>query len=238
MSQTPDLTIYRLIHRGMRADTARLASAVRSLTEAERTRRVPDIERWYKGFLTEFKGHHTVEDDIFFPALADRLPEFADRMGRLDAEHHRLESALVGVEEAVKALADPDVSWREVHGDAVEALVAADMELTLHLDHEDVDVLPLFVAHMSQIDYDELGERAQKQQGFANMAWTLPWLMSQTTTDEETLMRTEAPLPLKLLWYATRGRYDRLTRRALGQFAFAPYEEGRAAPGTGTATAA
>lgn len=225
MSENPDLTLYRLIHRGMRADTARLASAVGSLTEAERSRRVPHIERWYQGFLTEFQGHHTVEDDIFFPALAERLPEFADRMGRLDAEHHTLEAALLGVDEAVKALGDPGVAWRDVHADATDALVVADRELTLHLDHEDADVLPLFVAHMSKVDYDELGERAQKSQGFANMAFTLPWLMSQTTAEEEAKIRAEAPLPLKLLWYATRRRYARLTDRALGQLARMPYDD-------------
>ena len=224
MSEHPDLTVYRIIHRGMRADTARLTAAVRSLTEAERARRVPDIVRWYKGFLTEFQGHHTVEDDIFFPALAERVPIFADRLERLDAEHHTLEAALVGVDEAVRSLADPEVAWRDVHRDALDALVVADNELTLHLDHEDADVLPLFVRHMSKIEYDELGERAQKQLSFGNMAFALPWIMSQTTDDELKKMRAEAPLPLKLIWYATRGRYARLASRALGEYAGAPYE--------------
>ena len=94
MTEQPDLTLYKLIHKGMRGDTARLAAAVAGLTEADRSARMPAIVRWYEGFFRDFELHHAAEDDIFFPALAERLPVFADRMARLDAEHHVLLSAL------------------------------------------------------------------------------------------------------------------------------------------------
>ena len=68
MQPLPDLTLYRIIHRGMRTGTARVADALTTM-------RSPDVDRagrlaqWYEGFLEEFHLHHTVEDTIFFPAL-------------------------------------------------------------------------------------------------------------------------------------------------------------------------
>ncbi len=219
MTDHPDLTMYRLIHRGMRADTARLTAVVTGLSEADRLRRMPAVTRWYEGFLQEFELHHSAEDEIFFPALAERVPVFADQLARLDAEHHALEAALLAVGEALGQLADADVAWQSVRADAVDALRVAETELTLHLDNEDADVLPLFVRHMSLIEYEEIGERALKRVAPKHLLFSVPWVMRQATEEESRKIRAGAPLPLKILWYASRGRHARLTRRALGEAA-------------------
>lgn len=216
MAEHPDLTMYKIIHRGMRADTTRLATAVAALTEADRAKRMPKLERWYGGFFHDFELHHSAEDELFFPALAERVPAFADRLARLDAEHHTLEAALVTVGEALRALADPGVSWSSVHADALDALRVAQWELTTHLDHEDVHVLPLFVTHMSKIDYEEIAERALKQQPASQLTFAVSWVMSNATGAERRRILDEAPLPLKVVWYLGRGRYARLTKKALG----------------------
>ena len=217
MTETPDLTLYHLMHRGMRADTARLAAAVKRITEADRTTRVPVLRRWYAGFMHEFEDHHSAEDDIFFPALADRVPVFADQIARLDAEHHRLETALTAVGEALVQLGDREVAWRSVYADAVDALAGADNELTLHLDFEDADVLPLFVRHMSVLEYEDLGERALKNAKLNHLVFGVPWVVSQATDEERAGLLAKAEMPMKMLWYATRGRYARLSRKALGE---------------------
>ena len=216
MTEQPDLTLYKLIHKGMRGDTARLAAAVRSLTETDRSARMPAMVRWYQGFFHDFELHHAAEDDLFFPALAERVPRFADRLDRLDAEHHVLVSALETVRDALDALADPEVDWRSVRDDAVDAIATADDELTTHIDHEDADVLPLFVRHMSRIEYDEIGERALKAASPKALLFSVPWVMSQAEGDERIRLFKEAELPMKVIWYATRGRYARLAEKAFG----------------------
>lgn len=216
MAEHPDLTTYKIIHRGMRADTTRLATAVAALTEADRAKRMPKLLRWYTGFFHDFELHHSAEDELFFPALAERVPVFADRLARLDAEHHTLEAALVSVGEAVRELADPNVSWSSVHGDALDALRVTQSELTMHLDHEDEHVLPLFVTHMTKIDYDEIAERALKRQPASQLTFAVSWVMSNATTAERRRILDEAPLPLKVVWYLNRGRYARLAEKALG----------------------
>lgn len=217
MAEHPDLTMYKIIHRGMRADTARLAAAVAGMTEADRAKRMPKLVRWYAGFFHDFELHHSAEDELFFPALAERVPAFADRLARLDAEHHTLEAALVTVGEAVRELGDATVRWSSVHGDALDALRVAESELTMHLDHEDEHVLPLFVSHMTKIDYDEIAERALKRQPASQLAFAVSWVMSNATDAERRHILGEAPLPLKVVWKLNRGRYERLSKNALGE---------------------
>jgi iron-sulfur cluster repair protein YtfE (RIC family) len=214
VTEHPDLTGYRLLHRGMRTDASRLRDAVKNITEADRRRRAPVLSRWYGGFLGEFRHHHTVEDDIFFPALARRLAAFEDQVALLADEHRRLEGALVAVEAAVGDLADPHTAFATSHTAAVEALEVASSELFVHLDHEDADVLPLFVNHMSAIEFDEIEERAAKSLPRSQIAFSVPWLLSQTNAAERRHLMKGAPLFLKLVWYLTRGRYARLVNHA------------------------
>jgi hypothetical protein len=216
MTEHPDLTGYRLLHQGMRTDASRLSDAVSTMTEADRQRRAPLLSRWYAGFLGEFRHHHTVEDELFFPALAARLPVFEDQVARLDHEHRRLEEVLVAVEAAVDDLADPHAAFTTSYDDAVDAVRVAGAELTAHLDHEDANVLPLFVAHMSVIDFDEIEERAARSLPRSQIAFSVPWLVSQTSDDERRRLMKDAPLFLRLVWYMTRERYARLSNAALG----------------------
>ena len=174
MTEHPDLTGYHLLHRGMRIDASRLRDAVATMTEPDRRRRAPALSRWYGGFLGEFRHHHTVEDEIFFPALARRVAVFEDQVALLGDEHRRLEEVLVVVEGAVGQLADPHADFTSSHSDAVDALEVACVELNGHLDHEDADVLPLFVAHMSFIEFDEIEERAAKSLPRSQIAFQCP----------------------------------------------------------------
>jgi hypothetical protein len=86
----------------------------------------------------------------------------------------------------------------------------------IDLDHEDADVLPLFVRHMSKLEYDEIGERALKRSRPKDLLFSVPWIISQAQGEERNRVYREAALTMKILWLATRGRYARLAARALG----------------------
>jgi hypothetical protein len=212
----PDLLGYHLLHQGMRADTARLQTAVDGLTEPERTRRGASVARWYAGFLGEFDHHHMVEDDILFPALAARCESFRTLLPRLHEEHERLERALNAVSSDLGALRDPAVSWSIAHPRARRSVETAGAELNGHLDYEDSSVLPLFEAHMSAVDYGELEQQAARSLPRAQIAFSVPWLLSQADPTERRHLLQGAPFVLRLLWYVTRGRYRRLVVRAFG----------------------
>src|SRR5262245_13846873 len=124
---TPDITItYRAVHRALRAGAHRLAD---SAAEPRSAARVRAIAKYWKGYSAEVLAHHSAEDDIFFPALVERVPCAAELMARTDADHHYLDELM--------ALADSEVAAVEQGaGQQVLARVFAELAelMDRHLD--------------------------------------------------------------------------------------------------------
>jgi hypothetical protein len=214
--ELPDLTTYRVLHRGMRLDSARLAGAVAGVDEADRTTRGPALVRWYAGFYGELHEHHTVEDTIFFPAILERVPVFDGQIDRIEAEHDRLEEVLVEARSRLVRLGDPGVAWPTAVAEAADITTELRQLLDAHLGFEDADVLPLFVRHFTREDYEDLNERALKHVKLGQLIFGIPWAVEAATEDEFRHMYDDAPLAFKLLWYATRRRYNRMAQEAFG----------------------
>jgi hemerythrin-like domain-containing protein len=210
----PDLTTFAVLHRAMRVDGTRLAAAVAAVGDADRTR-VAALARWYRGFCAELHEHHTVEDELFFPVLADRVPSFDGHAERIELEHHQLDDALAGVGAALDALAEPGGRVAS-HTRAVAATRELADLLERHLGFEDADVLPLYVRHFTADEYAEIEQRARKRASLANLTFTIPWGAQAASDDERARMFGAAPLAFRLVWYASRRRYARLAERALG----------------------
>ncbi|MFJ6391556.1 nitroreductase/quinone reductase family protein [Streptomyces sp. NPDC091972] len=85
-------------------------------------------------FCQGLHNHHTGEDTVMFPFLADRHPEAAPALDRLRAEHEHIATL---VAELRKTLADPDLDT--VRGE-VDRLTS---ELEAHLTYEEAQLFPL-----------------------------------------------------------------------------------------------
>ena len=212
-ADTPDLTSYRNIHVALCRAPHRLAASVR-LTTPEDRRRSTALARYWKGYAGEVLTHHTVEDDVFFPALVGRCAEAAGLLARTDDEHHRLDALMTSVGEGMTRL---------LHGSdlrsfsLIDDLDALGDLMDAHLSFEDEEILPLFERHFSADEYAELDRAAIAAVGLgAQAAFTVPFALAVVTDEERATMLAEAPLPLKVLYRATRGRHARLEERALG----------------------
>lgn len=210
------MTTFTVLHRAMRLDARRLADAVETLDDGGR--RAAALSRWYRGLRTELIAHHSVEDELFFPVLAERVPSFAAHGERIEADHHQLDVTLGDVATALDALAavDGPLAGTEARARAQASTRELSQLLDRHLGFEDADVLPLYLRHFTPDEYGEINERAMEMASKASLVFTIPWAMEAATADERARMLGEAPLAFRLLWYASRGRYARLSRRALG----------------------
>jgi hemerythrin-like domain-containing protein len=221
---TPDLDRFYQLHQNMRIDSARLAAAVAGLTPDDR--RTGSLARWARGFTMEIEHHHSVEDNIFFPALAERVPLFAAAFAPgLDDDHHHLHVVLATINEALADLGRPGAEWADAHGRAVAATAELHEHLMDHLAIEDNDVLPLYARHFTAAEYEELDERAVKSLQPKQIPFTVPWVVAHCTDAQREVLLKTAPLPLKLAWYATRGRFARMERRAFDGIAANPLAE-------------
>jgi hemerythrin-like domain-containing protein len=219
---TPDLTTYRLIHRSIRRSTARLATAVATVTDADRYERGQQLARWYAGFEGELHIHHTVEDDFFFPALFDRVPALRGYLERIDDEHHELTELIDATRAAIGALTDPSVPFAAAVAGASDRAGQLDALMDRHLDFEDAEVLPLFTRHMDAADYDEIEKKAMATPKLGALRFTVPWMMANANDEEQRLLLDNAPFMMKVLWIATRRGYDRMATAAFGDVVAAP----------------
>ena len=159
----PDLSVYHAVHAGLRKAAHQLAATAGGLDTTE-PRQLKAFRSYWKGYEGEVLTHHTVEDDFFFVALADRVPVARDYMARIGAEHHDLD----------ELMSESNLAIGRVAAGADGAAAAAELVLQelaphmdAHLDFEDAEILPLFERHFTAEEYSELDQRAMKSLGSA-----------------------------------------------------------------------
>lgn len=216
MPETPDLTSWLLIHQAMRQTSDRLAVALADLDEGDRDR-ARALARWFRGFDGELHHHHSVEDDIVFPALAARVPSYQPDCGdEIEADHQRLDELLCELRSSLAAMADRG-EWGLPLGRARAASSELAELLQRHLELEDRDVLPVVQRHFTKAEFDAMHEQASKSLSLGQARFTVPWIMCEIDADQRARLWAEAPLVLRLVHRASRRGYARLAAAALGQ---------------------
>ena len=103
-------------------------------------------------YIDEFpeRQHHPKETELLFPPIAQRAPEVAEAIARLDREH-------AGGEAAVRELGHLLLAW-ELMGESRRAtfVEALDRYITFYLEHmrlEETVVLPAALQHLTDEDW-------------------------------------------------------------------------------------
>ncbi|MGH9117449.1 MAG: hypothetical protein ACRD0A_06115 [Acidimicrobiales bacterium] len=108
------------------------------------------------------------------------------------------------------------MAWAEASRQATNCASELHRLLERHLTFEDEFVLPLFTRHFSADEYHALDVRAAGFVALGQRRFSISWAMANAEPTEQASLLNRAPLALKILWYATRSRYRRLTAAAFG----------------------
>jgi hemerythrin-like domain-containing protein len=211
----PDLSNYRQIHRALRVSAERLVVGLSSVAIGD-VRRCNGIARWFAGYGAELTHHHHLEDTIFFPALAERVPAHGECSTPLDDDHATLETLIPRLADALTKLKGGGTGWIDHREQALAMAIELRDLLTDHLAFEDADVLPMFERHFTVEEYDEIDKRALKEVNVRQALFTVPWYMATAEPSAAARTLAEAPLPLKIVHRITRRRYARLVQQAFG----------------------
>jgi len=216
----PDMSDYRVIHHCLRIAPHRMAAAVAEVEPGDLVR-AQALHRYWVGYAGEVLAHHTVEDDVFFPRLIERVPVAADHLARVEGDHHHLDELMDACSDALRRFAG--AASPSSADDAIAVLQELAELMDRHLDFEDEDLVPLFGRHFTASEYEELTEAAVKGLSIKQAAFTVPFVMHWASPADRAKMLGEAPLPMRVIYRLTRGRHARLTALALGRAA-APQE--------------
>jgi Hemerythrin HHE cation binding domain len=223
MTNAPDITEVTNIHNQMRRDTRRFVEAVRIATPDERAARLGPLVRWARGFGHELHLHHPLEDNLFFPALAERVPGVVGVLDGLEADHETVARLLEEWGPAAEGLTDTTVPFAEARSRMLEMAITLRDLLSRHLDVEDDEVWPLFSIHYTAEEYEALHARAVKYLPKTGLGFSVPWNVFAQDEAIRARMIDTAPLALRVLFRLTKGRYLRLVAAAFADVPDIPF---------------
>jgi len=211
-----DLTEMLAAHRAFRRDLDLFVAATRDIPLDDREAWRLLNRRW--GLFCEvLHGHHTAEDEGVWPALRARAEEAGDRgtlavLDAMDDEHADIDPLLASLSEGFACLAtEPDARAR---GEQAALTVTAREQLGRHLDHEEVDALPLVQRYLSPDDWARIvKEHVARPASLRAAVETIGWGLHDLP---DPVIARLLPAPVRLLWRLfVRKPFDRRQRRLL-----------------------
>ena len=204
-----------VVHRAFRREFTLLPRLVREVMPGD-TARAAVLAAHTRMLLKGLHLHHTSEDELLWPKLLDRCPPDAALVERMETQHEVVAAAIDRLGPALvrwEAEARPAVS--EEVATALEEMTAA---LCEHLDEEERHVLPLAARHISQAEWDELGEHGMAEMSRAELPLMFAAALEDATPDERRDMTAKLPLPVRVLFRLVFLRkYERYITRVRGR---------------------
>jgi hemerythrin-like domain-containing protein len=191
-----DVRDMYVVHRAFRRELGLLPGLVRAVAPGD-TGRAAVLIRHARMLLQGLHLHHTAEDDLLWPKLLERCPPDAGLVHRMEAQHEQVEhlTGLLGpaldrwAVEARPAVAEEVAS-------TLEALQAVLVE---HLAEEEREILPLAERHVTQEEWDQLGQHGKGQMSARDLPLLFGSLLEECSPEERTMMLHVVPFPVRLL---------------------------------------
>jgi hypothetical protein len=198
-------------HRAFRRDTSRFIQALGQLDPADR-RTSAALVAWFDAAMQALHHHHTIEDEIFWPALRGRSRAFAALEQAMHEEHAALDTAIEEATTSVTALGAADPQVREsARRRAEDAVVRMRAILVEHLDHEEAGALPLLGEAFTVEEYRQLDRRVTELFTPKELGFGACWYLDAASPTERAVISAGLPRPFRLLYpVALRPSYRRL----------------------------
>lgn len=189
---------FALMHVAMRRDARRIVKAAPNVTHAG----ADAVGSWFGQLLEVIEWHHRTEDDVLFPELRRRVPDFAAKEKELAHDHNELDQSMADVAKALRGdLAALPAAARKFENILLE-----------HLKVEEPIVFPVFVDDLTRQQYLDIESQVMRSAGPGMRTFLFPWLfdgVDKRTADAAAAVTIPAPVRLAgntvLKW-----RYDRL----------------------------
>lgn len=189
-----DMAIVHVTFRNAFTESARLVRA-RPTPSPERVEFLADHIDFT---ISVLHHHHAIEDELLYPLLVQRVPEQAEMVNAVEAQHTEVHGAIDAVTAACQA-------WRHSpSGETAEALGARLDELNVvlqpHLDDEEQKVVPLAAHHLSQEEWDAVGQGAVADIPRKKLPIAFGLVNEPLSAQDQAVMKGHLPAPIRLLY--------------------------------------
>lgn len=185
-----------VVHRAFRREFTLVAPLVRAVAPGD-TARARVVGRHAELILAGLHLHHTSEDLLLWPKLLDRCPPDAALVHRMEQQHERVEHHTERLRAALprwQVEARPAVT--EEVASAFDALREA---LFVHLADEEAEILPIAARHVTQAEWDEIGQHGIADMTRAQLPLMFGMILEEATPAEAADLYAHVPPPVRLL---------------------------------------
>ncbi|WP_433368788.1 hemerythrin domain-containing protein [Actinoplanes sp. CA-142083] len=204
-----------LVHRVFRRDFRMLPALVRAVAEGD-TARAETVGYHLEHLANGLHHHHTAEDELLWPLLLQRATPQTELINRMEAQHHRLH-------EPLERIGEINPRWRKTatardRDELADVIAQASVALDEHLADEEQELLPLAEAHVTQAEWDALGERGRESIPQGKLALIfLGSIFEEATPEEKKRFLADLPVPARVVWRLLGDRTYRSYRDTLRQ---------------------
>ena len=187
-----------IIHRIFRRQFAEVRALVQDVPADDATR-VAAVADHLRFLLDGLHMHHTTEDDLIWPKLLDRAGLEAPLVERMEEQHQQIDASVAELRAAMSAWrSDPMPATSSALADRIGEFLVV---LEGHLDEEEQVVVPMIDRHLTEAEWQEVGQR-----GFEKFTPAQRWiatgqLVEVATPEETAMMFGKLPPPVKVLWH-------------------------------------
>jgi hemerythrin-like domain-containing protein len=163
--------------------------------------RVELVGSYYDNVLKLLHAHHEAEDLTIYPMMMERLPEHAEVIARVNAEHETVLGSLVSAEQSVSAWrAEPSSTSRDAAATSLQSLNAI---LVKHLDDEEAEVVPLIGLCITVAEWGEMSALAFQRFSGDKVWLVIGLIQEQMLAEENATMEANMPPPVHDFWVAS-----------------------------------
>jgi hemerythrin-like domain-containing protein len=206
----PQLNGVLLVHATLRRQAAGLRAATEHFGDTSNDPAA--LVRLWSLFSRNLHRHHQGEDDVIYPLVLSRQPDFADIHAEMHAEHGAIVDVLERADAAFDQFRSDPTTGNARHAHAVVGEVQH--VLTEHLAHEESAALPIVASLISEDEIAGFEKRfvseiPSRERGLSLAA------MDASLADHPELHLPAVPKPVQaLLALVWRRQYASLIRRA------------------------
>jgi len=195
------MSMNKVIHTAFRRDLDRFVDALGAFPARDATRARALCRAW-DNFDEMLSDHHHGEHEIAWPHL-ERAGVPRTLLDEMDAEHEVMAAALRGAREAMADL--QRTPTEEGAAAARDAMVALRTATVTHLDHEEAEIEPFYLANEDHPEIKAMGrEFGKRSPVFAGRFFA--WVTDGATPQQEAAFKENVPGPVFAVMNAVWGR--------------------------------
>jgi hypothetical protein len=195
------MSMNTVIHRAFRRDLQRFLDALSVFRDGDRARAAQLGKAW-DNFDAQLTDHHEGEHAIAWPAM-ESIGVSKDLLATFDQEHDRMAQSLAATR---TAMATFRTTATAADASAAHAAMADLQGVTVtHLDHEEQEIEPVYLAHAESPEIKAMGKQFGKVSP-AKGGRFFAWVTDGATAEEMAALTESVPKPVLMMIGGIFGR--------------------------------